>query len=100
MTKRNRYGSEVMDLAEDSDMSPQEIADKLGCSLQTVYSNWPPWVLTPASKKARYDRGLFEKTVWEMYEAGAKMKGIAEKLGVPYSRVQRCVSRRKTWEQK
>lgn len=91
MARPNRYGAEVLRLAEEG-YSPKEIASELGCTPQTVYGNWPQWVETPNRKSVRNDKALDISAIASMRREGKTLKAISKALGIPYSTVQRWLS--------
>lgn len=70
-----------------------QISESLGCSRQTIYSNWPPDIPTPHMRNSAQKWAEDFETIVMLKDKGWTQAKIAKKLGINISRVHRVISR-------
>lgn len=84
---KQEFSKEVQRLHFEEGLSQQEVADKLGVNVHTVYRQFKKDGLTPRVSTKKID--LDSQEVKKLYDSGLTQKEVAEQLGVSESTIYR-----------
>lgn len=84
---RKEFSKEVQRLHFEEGLSQQEVADKLGVNVHTIYRLFKKEDLTPRASTKKIN--LDQREVKQLYDSGLTQKEVAEQLGVSESTIYR-----------